>query len=139
MTGSDARPRPRISQQTKAVIASAIFFVVLAAVILHEPEPDLVPSPTVQEQIADADHQVQRRQARTAAKSLDILGQSLADWSSHGEGLSTDQRADLLMLSRDARILSATLSGSGSPDLSEGDASTWQDLHRRIEATFAGD
>ena len=127
-----------ISRQTRAVIVSAVFFMGLAAFVLYQPAPDLVPSATLLESLEDADHQVARGKAQTASKALDVLGRDLASWSSDGEGLSDSQRSDLSLLARDARMMSATLSGRGL-ELEDGDAAAWVDLQRRIQATFAGD
>ncbi len=127
-----------ISRQTRAVVVSALFFVALAAVVLYQPAPDLVPSATLLTSLEDADHQVARGKAQTASKALEVLGRDLASWSSEGETLSDGQRSDLSLLARDARLMSATLSGRGL-DLADGDAAAWADLSRRIEGTFAGD
>ncbi|GEM_PF-2592996 len=126
-----------LSRQIKAAIGSAVFFMGLAAFVLYQPAPDLVPSAELVTDMAEADHQMQRRKARPAAKALDVLGRDLADWSSHGEGLSDSQRSDLSLLARDAQMLGASMSG-GELEVADADAASWVDLHRRIQATFAG-
>ncbi len=126
------------SRQTKAVIGTAVFFLGLAALVIYQPAPDLTPAPELIVLLDDADHQVARAKAQTASRALELLGQALEDWSVKGEGLSDQQRSDLSLLARDARMLGATAAGRGI-ELPDGDAAVWIDLKRRIDATFAGE
>jgi hypothetical protein len=128
----------KLSRQNKAVIGTGVFFLVLAAILVYQPAPDLVASPELVEQMNEADYQVQRGRSQGAGKSVDIVGATLTEWSLHGEELSDTQRSDISLLGRDARILGATMSGQ-RVDLGKGHKSDWAGLRRRIEGTIAGD
>lgn len=127
-----------INRQTKAVIGSALFFLVLAAAVLFKPAPELVPSAALIAELAEADHQVARRKSGPASHAVDQVGTTLAAWSSEGAELTDVQRSDLSLLARDARILAA---GMGGPEveMTEATAQSWVHLRQRVDETFLGD
>ncbi len=125
-------------RQRKAVVGSGVFFLTLAAILLHEPEPNLVPSEGLTELLEDADLEVRRRKAISASKAVERVGLSLGEWSTEGEGLSVEQRSHLSLFSREARLMAADMPGSGL-ELDGSAVAAWSDLRSRLDRTFAGD